>query len=667
MWVLGFTGGLDPIHSEAHALPYDFIHDAAAVLVRDGEVVAAIEEERLNRIKHSNKRPHRALRFCLETAGIGVGDLDAIVFYATEPYVKRVLESLHLGDLTQRELLTPRAMVQRLVRDEMGAEIDPQRIHFVDHHTAHAVSALAGSGFDEALVVTLDGQGEGIAGVVYDGRGRSLTPLHRYPEQHSLGYLYRDVIRFLGYEMFDEYKVMGMAPYGDPARYRALFGTFYDLLPDGDYRLHLGRISALFQIAQPRRKGDPFTEQHQHIAAALQEAVEVIGLHVLKHFREQTGHRRLCLAGGVAHNCSMNGRVLYEGGFEELYVQPAAHDAGCALGAALAVQLALAPTSPVQPLRHVFLGSDIGGNAEIEPQLRGWESLVTLERCDDIVARTADLLAERQVIGWVQGRSEFGPRALGNRSIIADPRPAENKDIINMMVKKREAYRPFAPSVLREHVDDYFVTTATQKDFPTMSVILDVRPECRELLGAITHVDGTARVQTVTRYTNARYWELIRAFGDRTGVPMVLNTSFNNHAEPIVETVAEAVTCFLTTDLNALVVGDWLVCKREPAPDLSAWLALVPSLPLMVALHEERHWTSPTESGWRRQIRHTYHHGKRFNVSESVYRLLGMADGAMTLGALMDRVDLPPEARAEVVAELRELWGNRMIGLAPGA
>jgi len=664
MWVLGFTGGLDQVHEDTHALPYDFIHDAAVVLLRDGEVVAAIEEERLNRIKHTNKRPHQALRFCLETARIGPEQLDAVVFYATEPYVKRVLETLHLADLSQAELPTPRGMVQRLFRDELGYELDATKIQFCDHHTGHAVSAYALSGFDEALVVTLDGQGEGISGVVYDGRGRAMTPMHSFTEQHSLGYLYRDVIRFLGYEMFDEYKVMGMAPYGDPARYRALFSTFYELLPEGDYRLHLDRVRSLFQILPPRRKGTPFTETHQHLAAALQDATEQIGLHVLTHFQRKTGHLNLCLAGGVAHNCSLNGRVLYESKFERLFVQPAAHDAGCAWGAALAVQLQLAPDTVFKPLRHVFFGPDIGADAEIEPTLRAWADFVTIERCEDAVGRAADLLADGKAIGWVQGRSEFGPRALGHRSILADPRPAENKDIINRMVKKREAYRPFAPSVLAEHVDDYFVTTPTQKTFPTMSVILKVKPEKRDELGAVTHVDGTARVQTVERDGNARYWDLIKAFGDRTGVPMLLNTSFNNHAEPIVDSVEDAVVGFLTTDLNALVVGDWLVLKMPLTSD-EAWLNAVVTLPVTVKLEAERSGGAATPT-WRYGLSFNYHHGKRAKLSVAAYRLLGGVDGRRTVTDLAAVAGLMVEAVAAVLPEIRELWANRMLELKPG-
>lgn len=662
--ILGLTGGLDVAHSEAHHLPFDFIHDAAAVLIRDGRVLAAIEEERLNRIKHTNKRPHRSLRFCLESAGISPSALDAVVFYATEPYVKRALEMLHFASSSQNALLTPRGMVRQLFRDELGYDLDAAKIHFVHHHTAHAVSAYAMAGFPEALVVTFDGHGEGVSGMIYDGRGLTLSPLRTFIEGHSLGYLYRKVIRFLGYEMFDEYKVMGMAPYGDPAKYRSLFQNFYELLPSGDFRLSLERVDSLIQVTRPRRKGEAFNDVHQHIAAALQEAVEVIGLHVLTHYQKVTGHKNLCLAGGVAHNCSLNGRVLYESGFDHLFVQPAAHDAGCALGAAIAVHQALAPQSPVEPLSHVFWGTDIGGDEQIEPALRAWSGLVSIERCQDVVNRAADLLAADKVIGWVQGRSEFGPRALGNRSILADPRPPENKHIINGMVKKREAYRPFAPSVLEERVDDYFITTATQKAFPTMSVILKVRPEMQTLLGAVTHVDGTARVQTVSRVANVRYWELIKAFGERTGVPMLLNTSFNNHAEPIVDSIHDGVVCFLTTDLHVLVVGDWLVTKKrdiDPAP----WLALKVGLPVTVMLVAERRWASATEQAWTHELRFTYHHGKTAQLSATLYALLARADGRRSFAELGLAAGLGLAETEALLPELREHWANRMIVLMP--
>jgi carbamoyltransferase len=269
----------------------------------------------------------------------------------------------------------------------------------VDHHVAHAVSAYAMSDFDDALVVTLDGQGNGVSGAVYDGDGPELKSLRRIPKEDSLGFLYWEVIRFLGYELFDEYKVMGMAPYGDPERYRDLFRTFYELRPDGEYRVHRDRVFELFRAARPRRRGEEFTKEHQDIAAAVQAATEEIGLHVLGHFRSATGRSRLCLAGGVARNCSLNGKVLYSGLFEQLYVQPAAHDAGGALGAALEVHAQLQPAERLVPAQHVYWGPSLGSDDEVGALLTRWRDFIEAEPSLEIVERAADLIAAGQVIG----------------------------------------------------------------------------------------------------------------------------------------------------------------------------------------------------------------------------------------------------------------------------
>ena len=661
MIVLGLSGGVDFVVDDDFDLPFNAYHDSAAVLVRDGEVIAGVEEERLNRIKHTNKAPGRSARFCLEYAGIEPSQLDAVAFYETEPFFARELQRMHLADPTRRALFTPRALIQRLFRHEFGAEIEAHRIHFVDHHVAHAVSAYTMSGFDDALVVTLDGQGNGVSGSVYDGDGPELKSLRRMATRDSLGHLYWDVIKFLGYGLFDEYKVMGMAPYGDPERYRDLFSTFFDLLPDGEYRLYRERVLELFGIARPRRRGEEFTREHQDIAAAVQAVTEEIGLHVLQHFQRATGRSRLCLAGGVAHNCSLNGKVLYSGLFEQIFVQPAAHDAGGALGAALEVHAQLRPDEPIVPAQHVYWGRSVASNDEVGELLTRWGDLIEAERSVQIVERTADLLASGQVIGWVQGRSEFGPRALGNRSILADPRPAENKDIINRMVKKREGYRPFAPSVPKEDVDRYFVTTATQKDFPYMSVVLDVRSEWQGKLAAVTHVDGTARIQTVCRDANPRYWELIRAFGDRAGVSVLLNTSLNNHAEPIVDSARDAVTCFLTTELDGMVIGDWLVRKRVAGPD--AWQTLRVRRADAVALSAVR--DAGGHDDWTYQVGFTHHHGKSTHISFDVYRLLAEADGELSIGEFGRRNGLSPNQIEDVLVELRSLWSDRFIELDP--
>ena len=485
MLTLGFSGGIDRDGERVYDLAYDEVHDSAAVLVNDGEVVAAIEQERLNRVKHTNKSAGPAMRACLKQADVTLDDVDAIAFYATEGYSDRTLQLMFLTRPSVPTILTGREMVQRVVHGEFGRTIDDSKIRFVSHHHAHAVTAFHMSGFDKALVMTIDGQGEGVSGMVFTGRGRELTPLRTMPEQHSLGFLYRAVIRLHGYDMFDEYKVMGLAPYGDPARFRRRFRTLYDLLPDGEFRLHLDRVPDFLEDISPRLKGGEFSQEYLDLAAGLQETLELLAGHMIRHFAALTGDRHLCLAGGVAHNCSMNGMLVYSELFDRVFVQPASHDAGGALGAALAVDLAERPEGVIAPLQHVYWGTDVPPNDEVLRQLAEWEALVSVEVLGEPCAVAANLLAQGQVIGWVQGRAEFGPRALGNRSILADPRPPEHKDIINRMVKKRESYRPFAPSVLEERIADYFVVPETQRQFPYMSVVLQVRPECCSELGVV--------------------------------------------------------------------------------------------------------------------------------------------------------------------------------------
>jgi carbamoyltransferase len=362
-------------------------------------------------------------------------------------------------------------------------------------------------------------------------RGGAFAEIDAFPQSKSLGVLYLEAIKYIGYASFDEYKVMGLAPYGDPERFLGLLRTSYALLPDGKYDLALDRIDATLKPAVERRaKGAPITQAHMDLAAGLQSALEEIVLHVLRHHQRASGHRRLCLAGGVAHNCTMNGKIARSGMFEEIFVQPAAHDAGCALGAALAVSVPDGAAPRPRRLSSVYWGRDVGDDRAIRAELDRWSPWLTVERSADVARTAASLIAGGAVIGWVQGRSEFGPRALGHRSILADPRPAENKDRINRMVKKREAYRPFAPSVLEERAHEFFVLPQAASTLGFMVIVLEVREDRRELLGAITHVDGTARVQTVSRAASPRYWDVIHAFGELTGVPVLLNTSFNNNA-----------------------------------------------------------------------------------------------------------------------------------------
>ena len=579
MKILGISGNLFLAHEPSDGDK----HDAAAVLVVDGKVVSAIEEERLNRIKHTDKFPVNAVKFVLEEQGIGFEDLDQVCYYGVPAYFFAGEASIPLGE-----------KIQSILQAEFGCAIDEKKLYFVHHHIAHAVSAYYMSGFERSLVLSIDGQGDEISGMVVDADGKKTEVLEKYPVKDSLGIYYLHVIHVLGYKQFDEYKVMGLAPYGDPSVYRDLFKNFYTLLPEGGYEIDLKQVKKLYLMFPRRRKGEPFNQDHKDIAAALQESLEEIVFHILRHYQKKYNHANLCLAGGVAHNCTLNGKILYSGLFKNVFVQPASHDAGCALGAALYRYHELNPEAEFERLSHLYWGSRLQDNDALEQTLACWKDFLDYEKREHIGRKTAELMAAGAVVGWVQGQSEFGPRALGNRSIVADPRPPEHKDIINEMVKKREGYRPFAPSVLEERAADYYDLPCDSSHFSYMIFVVNVQKEKRSILGAVTHVDGTARIQTVSRQTNPRYWELIDEFRKITGVPVVLNTSFNNNAEPIVDSVDDAIVCFLTTKLNALVIGDYLIHKKEP--DTAAIRQLVPYVPphnVMTHTHRYRSAAKP--------------------------------------------------------------------------
>lgn len=670
MLVLGIHGG--QIGDDEDQGPGFTSHDAAAVLVRDGEIAAAIEEERLTRLKHSNSFPVEAIRFCLAQAGAGWGDLDWIALNLSEQTLD-LQYALAALNLVGGRISSARTAIGALFTRHFGVDV-AARLRFCQHHLTHAASAYFASRFDRALIVTLDGDGEDRCGMVLAAEHGRLRPIMEYPEQKSLGNWYTALIKVLGYTRFDEYKVMGLAPLGDPRTYARMFKSFYRLLPGGDYELepmtkHLYHLQREGLVAGMRGKGAPFTQMHKDFAAALQEALEDVALHIVRHFQRQTGMDQLCLAGGVVHNCSMNGKILRTGLFRKVFAQPAAHDAGTALGAAWMVLKEEGREPGREPMRHVFLGTDVGSAAAIGRALAGWEDFLEFEQADDVEARTARLLAGGAVVGWVQGRSEFGPRALGNRSILADPRPAANKDLINRMVKKREGYRPFAPSVCEESVSEFFETPPEQTDFPFMIFVLAVRAEKRAELGAITHVDGTARVHTVARDVNPRYWRLLREFAALTGLPILLNTSFNNNAEPIVDSAADAIACFLTTGLHWLVIGDYIARKRDLAPADLSHLTLAPELRRNRKL-VRRAPLDGDAGAWRFAIECTandYFCESRVGVSRDLFQLLMAADGRRSAAGLMADLGMAEDRRAALAGELVDLWGRRVIVLRPAA
>ncbi|MFZ0428041.1 MAG: carbamoyltransferase [Acidobacteriota bacterium] len=564
-----------------------FYHDSAACLVEDGRVVAALQEERFSRLKHDSAFPERAVSAALRIGGRSMGELDCVVFYE-KPFMKleRLLDTyvrncprglasyLKAMPVWFREKLWIKEQIRRQL------EFDGP-ILFADHHESHAASAFFASPFESAALLTLDGVGEWTTTSLGRGRGTRIELLSEVRFPHSLGLLYTAFTYYLGFRVNSgEYKVMGLAPYGTP-RYEDLIREhLIQVNDDGSFRLDTRyfnyetglrmtsrRFDELFG-GPPRRPGSQLDQRHKDLAASIQKVTEDVVLKICGHLRRESGEKHLCMAGGVALNCVANGRILREAGFEDLWVQPAAGDAGGALGAALAVsygQMGLESRVPGEaPGGHwnTLLGTAYA-DAEIRSVLDSHGARYERLTEDDLLARTAAVLEQGGVVGWFQGRMEFGPRALGSRSILADARRPDMQDHINARIKYRESFRPFAPAVLEESVSDYF---KLDRPSPYMLIVADVQDDKRGVIPAVTHVDGSARVQTVGRADNPRFHGLLRAFAQRTGCPVLLNTSFNVRGEPIIESPEQAYQCFMRTGLDLLVIGDFLLEKeRQPS------------------------------------------------------------------------------------------------------
>lgn len=665
MLVLGLNGNFSPEDEDlVPGMLEFFFHDASASLVRDGTLIAAVEEERLNRIKKTTKFPINAIRSCLAAANVSPADIDAVGYYFREDHMDMVLNQLYTENPK-----TPTRYSRWLIKDRLRAEFDwelpDDRLVYTPHHIAHAMSSFVHSGMSEALVAVLDGRGEEHSGTIFLAHGERLESVATYPVHKSLGTLYLSATQLLGYKFGDEYKVMGLAPYGDPDRYREIFDTLYSLREKGDYEISSTIVGPnLFgpvffaQGFLPRRKGENFTQQHMDFAAGLQEVVERIVLHVLGYWAEFTGLTKLCFGGGVAHNCSLNGVILRSGMFDEMFVHPASHDSGAGEGAALAAAHQLSgAVFPRVRLRTAALGPAVGGESDIADKLGAWNALIEVVRPGDIVDHAAELLAEGAVLGWAHGRSEFGPRALGNRSIVADARPKENQTRINAMVKKRESFRPFAPVVTPEAAPTYFEVPAARANYDFMSFVVRVREERKDELGAVTHIDGTARIQIIEPAANERFHRLVARFGELTGTPVLLNTSFNNNAEPIVQSLEDVLACFLTTELDYVVIEDFLVRRRPNF--LAALDDLVLRFRPVTKLIKRVGFTSSGERTVVREIFLDYSTGPSSTVSPRLYALLEKVDGVSPLAALGESL---PEALRE---ELFRLWAERFFTLTP--
>jgi carbamoyltransferase len=553
-------------------------HDSAAALVVDGEVVAAVAQERISRRKHTGEFPLGAIEACLTQAGLRLREIDEIAHsFDYEPF--RALYSLDpLAGELYREVLCRDAFAARV--HGALARFPADRVKHVDHHLAHAASAHLTSGWDECLVVVIDGMGEAYGASVYHARGGRLDPVHRISVADSIGIFYSIVTLHLGFDFnCDEYKIMGLAPYGDPERFRGFFEDAVKLTDDGGWSVgplklgatreerenHLATRRHLAEELIPAREPDSaITSEHMDVAGALQACLDRAILHLCRHFGERLGMRRLALAGGVALNTTANGKLLSCGSFEEVYVQPAAADDGSALGAALCrSSLAGEVVNRRSPTPFYGPAHPVARIEQALEELDGDDVAVTRLSClGDACDAAAQLIAAGEVIAWYRGRMEFGPRALGHRSILADPGRPDMRDRVNALVKMREAFRPFAPAVSLEQAGKWFDVRAGT-ELPYMTVNVDVRPEHRAGLPAITHVDGSARVQTVSRLDNGEFHELLQAVGRRTGREMVLNTSFNVKGQAIVNTPVEAIETFQRSGIHALFLENVLVRKRS--------------------------------------------------------------------------------------------------------
>lgn len=545
------------------------IHDSAVCLLEDGRIVYAVEEERLNRRKHYGGPPERALATLARETGIDwrAADHIALPWKAWRFLAHNLREdlarvwtrpALHLHSLAHTlDLFARHLQFEKRLRNA------GRPLHVVEHHLAHAASAFFVSPFEEAAILTWDARGEDTSTLLSYGKGLDIEAIRRIRLPHSIGHLYAQITDYLGFGKNDEYKVMGLAAYGSPV-HKAFFDRALALLPDGDYRIdrrfldyYRGFTEELLREGPPRGPGEPVTQFHRDVAASLQARLEEAAFHLADFLRRETGSRNLCIAGGVGLNGVANGKLLARGGVDGLYVQPAAGDSGLAIGSAFHVW-------------HTVLRRPRAGfvmrRADFGPAFSQESVAATLRRCkvpfrvtENPAEEGADRIARGEVIGWFQGRSEFGPRALGHRSILADPRDGAMKDRVNALVKNREEFRPFAPALLAEETREYF---DADPPFPFMIVVLPVRPEKRPLLGAVTHVDGTARLQTVSRPDDPLFHELISRFKARTGVAAILNTSFNVQGEPIVHTPEDALRTFFASGLDALLIERCLITKR---------------------------------------------------------------------------------------------------------
>lgn len=563
--------------------------DSSAAIFVDGKLIAATEEERFTRVKHWAGFPALAIKFCLQEAGITLEQLDYIAI-GRDPKAKLMNK---MAFLAKNPFANAGMILDRLknaknvssLEDEfekafgVSAALIKPKIHQVEHHRSHLASAFFASPFDESAILSIDGSGDFTTTMIAIGRGNKIEVLDSVDFPVSAGLFYTAFTQYLGFPHYgDEYKVMGLAPYGE-AKYVDEIKKMLHFTDNGlfewdqkfftpatkiklDYEENIPSVSQLYTskiedvFGPARKKDEELTQKHKDIAASVQRACEDLIMHILNHLQKRTGLKNICIAGGVAQNSVANGKVLSKTGFEKLYIPSAGHDAGISMGAGLYLYNQILDNPRAAPIYSAYTGSRFT-NEEIETYLQGRGIKYTRMSDEELYDKVTDKLLEPGVVGWFSGRAEFGPRALGARSIIADPRNSKAKDLLNSKIKRRESFRPFAPSILSDYVGEYFTIV---EDVPFMEKVLPIKPEKYAEIPAVTHVDGTGRLQTVMKDISPRYYALIDAFRKKTGTPILLNTSFNEN-EPIVNSPEEALNCFLRTDMDMLVMENIVLEK----------------------------------------------------------------------------------------------------------
>jgi len=553
-----------------------FFHDSAAAIIKDGKLIASVEEERLNRIKHSNDFPEKSISYCLEKANLSPSDIDHVAYYADYKLALRYRVPNILLNLP-RSLSWRRTHakgffsilnLKKLLKVKLGSKAK-FKLHYVEHHIAHAASSFLVSPFERAAILSADGMGEWATTMLAVGEGNKIRPIKRVYFPNSLGKVYTAVSVYLGFNpLTGPGKVMGLASYGEP-KYLDCFKKIVKKGKKGDYFVdtsffpyHLGRDNRFSEkfiemFGPPRSPEAEIEKRHMDVAASLQKLLEEIMLYLADELYEATGEKNLCLAGGIALNSVANGLILENSPFKDVYIQPAASDGGAALGAAFYVYNHVLNNERKYIMQDAYIGTEFS-DGEYAKSIKKFN--LPFEKDENIEKKAAELISNGKIIGWFQGKMEFGPRALGARSILADARNPKMKDLLNERVKHREGFRPFAPSVLEDYAGDYFETNHPS---PFMLLVRKVKNEKRSRIPSVTHVDNTGRLQTVSRKTNPKYYKLIDEFHKITGVPVVLNTSFNVRGEPIVSSPEDAIKCFLNTNIDYLVLGNYLIKKDK--------------------------------------------------------------------------------------------------------